>query len=113
MPATSLALHAPSATSSISTGDGADDRWLFVSSGTAWPDGVMPRNKSSLTNFTVAFTPGAAIAQENNIRRSARYHVKIQPLVGPHHYSHRCPGDALVKAWRRAWQISWSSTMTT
>src|SRR5215213_2027307 len=66
MLATSVAVHAPRATSSSSTGEGADDRSLSVSSGSAWPDGVMPRNRSSLTNLTVAFTPGADIDEENN-----------------------------------------------
>jgi hypothetical protein len=68
MLATSVAVHAPSATSSNSTGEGAVDRWLSVSSGSAWPDGVVPRKRSSLTNLTTAFTPGADIAEENNIR---------------------------------------------
>src|SRR6185295_15892706 len=61
MLATSVAVHEPSATSNNSTGDGAVERWLSVSSAIAWPEGVIPRNKSSLTNRTSAFTPGADI----------------------------------------------------
>src|ERR1044072_1745919 len=63
MLATSVAVHEPSATSSNSTGDGAVDRWPSVSSAMAWPEGVIPRNKSSLTNRTNAFTPGADIGK--------------------------------------------------
>src|SRR5215211_7099453 len=63
MLATSVAVHDPSATSRSSTGDGADDRSLSVSRGKACPEGVIPKNKSSVTNLTVAFTFGADIAK--------------------------------------------------
>src|SRR5215208_3599328 len=63
MLATSVAVHDPSATSRSSTGEGADDRSLSVSSGKACPEGVIPKNKSSVTNLTVAFTFGADIAK--------------------------------------------------
>ena len=63
MLATSVAVHDPSATRRSSTGEGADDRSLSVSSAKACPEGVIPKNKSSVTNLTVAFTFGADIAK--------------------------------------------------
>src|SRR5690348_3876300 len=54
MLATSVAVHEPSATSSSSTGDGADERCEFVSSTSARPPGVTPTNRSSATNRTTA-----------------------------------------------------------
>src|SRR5215208_4491134 len=77
MPATSVAVHDPSATSRSSTGEGADDRSLSVSSARACPEGVVPRNRSSATNRTVAFTPATDIGQKNNTL-SPSEHVMIR-----------------------------------
>src|SRR6185295_5022174 len=84
MLATSVAVHEPSATSSNSTGDGAVDRWLSVSSAIAWPEGVIPRNKSSLTNRTSAFRPGTDI-DKRITHDFLKYACYDSPqLVGPH-----------------------------
>src|SRR6185369_15409389 len=117
MPATSVAVHEPSATSSSSTGEGAIDRWLSVSSAIAWPEGVTPRNKSSLTNRTSALTPGADIDKRitHDFLKFACYDSR--QLVDPHNQqkgklkrevSIVCPGDAFVNGVEDpTWPTSW------
>src|SRR5689334_14740278 len=73
MLATSVAVHEPSATSSSSTGEGADERCESVSSTSARPPGVMPTKRSSATNRTIALP----VADIHQLRRKHNTAKKI------------------------------------
>src|SRR5689334_20492943 len=77
MLATSVAVHEPSATSSSSTGEGADERCEFVSSTSARPPGVTPTNRSSATNRTIAL-PGADIHELRRKHNTAKTSVVVR-----------------------------------
>src|SRR6476646_11709905 len=74
----------------------------------------MPRNKSSLTNRTVAFTPGPVIdviEQKNNIRRWSRYHAMIRRAVGPHNNFKVSKVKSQTSAQGNAFSTHWRSIM--
>src|ERR1051326_2611378 len=80
MPATSVAVHEPSATSSSSTGEGPDERCELVSSTSARPPGVMPTKRSSATNFTTAL-PVVDINQLRRKNNTAKISVAFRVMI--------------------------------
>src|SRR5690242_19131086 len=109
MLATSVAVHEPSATSSSSTGEGADERCEFVSRTSARPAGVVPTKRSSATNLTTALPPVDIdrLRRKNNTANTRRvscydsraattsalpHEEKIDSKVTSHIV--HCPGDA-------------------